>query len=118
MGPMDAKMRLAREIVTQYHGADAALGAEARFVQIHRNRDIPEDIPEHRLPAGGESMWICKLMTEAALTKSTSEARRVIRQRGVRIDGQVVVDEKLQVPAEASLLLQKGKRHFVRIIFE
>lgn len=114
VGPMDAKMRLARTIVTQYHSADAAQAAEDRFIQVHREKAVPDDIPEHDL-SGVIPLWIGDVLKDLGLVKSTSQLRQVIKGGGLRVDGEVVeeLDHKFTTPG--SYLVQKGKRHFVRL---
>jgi tyrosyl-tRNA synthetase len=111
--PMEAKLGLARFIVGRSHGADAARQAEAHFTRVVRERQAPEEVPEIDLPEE-DPVHLPKLLVDYALASSTSEARRLIAQGGVKLDG-VLVSE-LDVP-RASLggsLLQAGKRQFVR----
>ncbi len=111
-GPMDAKMRLGREVVGQYHSVDAAEAAQQRFIDVHRKRAVPDDVPVFEASA---PIWICKALTEAGLTKSNGEARRAIKQGGVRVDGEVQRDMNFEFGEPGSYLLQKGKRHFLRL---
>ncbi|MCR4401020.1 MAG: tyrosine--tRNA ligase, partial [Syntrophomonadaceae bacterium] len=76
INPRDAKMRLARELVTLYHGPEAAERAEERFKLVFSQRTLPEDIPEYRVAAGEE--WLPRLLVEAGLCSSTSEGRRLV----------------------------------------
>jgi tyrosyl-tRNA synthetase len=109
--PKDAKVALAREIVTRYHGAGAADAAEADFA--HRARGgVPDEIPEVAL--GGAPLAIGSLLKQAGLVPSTSEALRMVEQGGVRIDGGVVSDKALKVGA-GTMVLQVGKRKFARV---
>ncbi len=91
--PKDVKRRLAREIVTLYHRAAAAEAADAEFERVHARHEVPVDMPEVAI---GEdvvkdgSVWICRLLVSAGLAKSTGEARRLVEQGGVQIDGQKV----------------------------
>ena len=117
--PRDAKRRLAREIVTRFHSADAALAAEAHFDRVHRQRELPEDIPEVALrPDQLEEgrIWIARLLVEAGLASSTSEARRLVAQGGVRINGEVVGDPSLDWTVEPGAVVQVGRRRFARVI--
>ncbi len=111
--PMALKMRLARTIVSQYHSVEAAEAAEARFIQVHRERAIPDDIPEFEITE--RPIWICEAMRRAGMVKSTSEARRAIEQGGVKLENEVITDVKMNLEDAGSYLIQKGKRHFVRI---
>ncbi|MCA9524925.1 MAG: tyrosine--tRNA ligase [Myxococcales bacterium] len=115
LGPMAAKMRLAREIVTQYHSAADAQAAEERFIQVHRERAVPDDVPEFALAAADLPLWICEAMKRVGLVASTSEAIRAIRGGGLQVDGERVDDKDLRLTAPGSYLLQKGKRHFARL---
>jgi tyrosyl-tRNA synthetase len=118
--PVLAKRRLAREVLSLYHGDEAAEAAEERFDLIHRERDIPEDIPEVAIPSSAISkgkVWLPRLLAELGLAESNSDARRHIEQGGVRIDGEQVTDPSVEL-AERELsgrVIQVGRRRFVRI---
>ena len=114
--PGETKRRLAREIVTLYHGAEAALAAEARFDRVHREGEVPEDLPEVRLP-DGDSLSLAALIVDAGLASSRSEARRLISQGGVRLDGEAVADPRAEAARKdlAGRVLQVGKRRFARL---
>jgi tyrosyl-tRNA synthetase len=115
--PMEAKRALARELVARYHGADAAAKAENDFLQQFRQRELPDDIPVVVLPAAGP-VWICRLLSEARLVESNGEARRLIQQGGVRLNGEKLADADLEVAMSGELILQAGKRRFARVIFQ
>jgi tyrosyl-tRNA synthetase len=115
--PMEAKRALAREMVARYHGLEAAASAEHDFLQQFRQKEIPADIPVLHLGAGGP-VWICRLLGEANLVESNGEARRLIQQGGVKLNGEKVVDADLEVEARGELILQAGKRRYARIIFQ
>jgi tyrosyl-tRNA synthetase len=115
--PMDAKRALAREMVARYHGLDAAHKAEHDFLQQFRQKEVPEDIPVLQLTGDGP-VWICRLLGEAGLVESNGEARRLIQQGGVKLNGEKLMDADLEVEAVGELLLQAGKRRFARIIFQ
>jgi len=115
--PMGAKQALARDIVETYHGAQAARAAEVHFDRVVRRREEPEEIPEVEIARGGPQMWLPKVMVEAKLAPSSSEAVRLIRQGAVHVDGVRVSDKDHQVPTSGPLLIQRGKRHFVRVRF-
>jgi tyrosyl-tRNA synthetase len=112
--PMEAKLELARFIVRRSHGEEAARAAEEHFTRVVREGDAPEDVPEHALPAG-DPVHLPAVISDA-FGLSTSEARRMIAQRGVKLDGTPV--ETLDVArAEAGgKLLQAGKRRFARLV--
>jgi tyrosyl-tRNA synthetase len=110
--PMEAKLALARGIVELYHGRHAADAAEAHFTRVVRRGEAPQDVPEAPLPTGDPVHMPALLASSFGL--STSEARRLLAQGGVKIDGEVV--DELDVPRarlEGSLV-QAGKRRFVR----
>jgi tyrosyl-tRNA synthetase len=111
--PMDAKLALARWIVRRSHGEEAADRAEAHFTRVVREGEAPEEVPEHALPDGDPVHLPAVLGSAFGL--STSEARRLIAQGAVRVDGQAVSD--LDQPRErlADALVQAGKRRFVRL---
>jgi len=108
--PRDVKMQLAAEIVSIYHGEDAA-AAEARFRTVHQQRVVPDEMPSQSLegPTG-----IIAILRAAKLARTNSEARRLIEQGGVRLDGEVIADIGLEVAPQGQVL-QVGKRRFVRL---
>src|SRR5579864_5103709 len=111
--PMQAKLDLARFIVARSHGEEAARAAEEHFDRVVRQREAPEDIPVHPLPAG-DPVHLPALLADA-FELSTSEARRLISQGGVKLNGKAL--SELDVPRErlAGAVLQAGKRRFVRL---
>jgi tyrosyl-tRNA synthetase len=112
--PKDAKVLLAREIVTRFHDAAAADRAQADF-ELRARGGVPDDIPEIRLtlPEGG--LGLPAALKQAGLVPSTAEALRLIEQRGIRVDGAVVEDRSLRLGAGA-VVLQVGKRKFARLL--
>jgi tyrosyl-tRNA synthetase len=112
--PMDAKLALARFIVARSWGEDAAQKAEEHFNRVVREGQAPEDVPEVSLPEG-DPLHLPVLLVEELGVGSTSEARRLISQGGVRLDGEVVKD--LDVPRSRleGALLQAGKRRYARL---
>jgi tyrosyl-tRNA synthetase len=115
--PMGAKRALARDITRAYHGDGAAERAEARFDRVVRRREKPEEIPEVDVARTADEIWLPKLMVEAGLARSSSEAVRLIRQGAVQVDGAPVTDKDHHVPTLQPLLIQRGKRHFARVRF-
>jgi tyrosyl-tRNA synthetase len=113
--PMDLKKFVAREVVTLYHGSDAATAAEEEFSRVFSRRGQPEEMPEYRLPERGK-IWIAKLLADSGLTRSTSESRRLLKQGAVYIDGERVSDEDLQLEVEGPLVLKVGKKRFLRLL--
>jgi tyrosyl-tRNA synthetase len=111
LNPKQAKVALAQEITTRFHGTAAAAAAEQDFVNRSRG-GIPDVIPDFSL--GGAPLAIGTLLKQAGLVPSTSEAMRMIEQGGVRLDGAVVSDKGLKVPA-GTVVVQVGKRKFARV---
>jgi tyrosyl-tRNA synthetase len=112
--PRDLKMALAREIVSIFHGDDAALAAEEHFRTVFQQRELPSDMPEVRLD---EPVSLLALLKDAGLISSTSEGRRLVEQGGVKLDGQTVGDIKLELaPTGGEQVVQVGRRKFVRLI--
>jgi tyrosyl-tRNA synthetase len=112
--PRDAKMRLAREIVTLYHSAKDADKAEENFVKIFQKKEAPEEVAEIKI--GSEKINILELLVETKLAASKGEARRLVEQGGVKV-GEKTIDDinaVVEIPAEG-ILIQKGKRHFVKV---
>ncbi|MHB1126452.1 MAG: tyrosine--tRNA ligase [Bacillota bacterium] len=116
VNPRDIKMRLARTIVSQYHGQQAALAAEEEFKQVFQRGSLPDEIPEvHLEPSLWEEnpVWLPKILLAAGLTGSTSEARRLLQQGAIKINGEKATAE--EVALLPGMVIQAGKRKFVRI---
>jgi tyrosyl-tRNA synthetase len=112
--PLDAKLALARWIVTRSYGEDAAGVAEEHFTRVVREGRAPDDVPEHPLP-DGDPVHLPALLA-SAFGLSTSEARRLIAQGGVKVDGAVVAQLDSARDGLAGTVLQAGKRRFVRLV--
>ena len=112
--PMDAKLELARFIVRRSHGEEAARAAEAHFTRVVREGQAPEEVTEVPLPEGDGTLHLPALLVEHLAVGSTSEARRMISQGGVKVNGEVVSDLDLPRSALEGALVQAGKRRFVR----
>jgi tyrosyl-tRNA synthetase len=113
--PKAAKVALAKEIVERFHGAEAALRAEEHFAQVHARREVPEDVAEKVLALGGQpSMALAALVADAGLASSRSEARRLVAQGGVTVNGERATDPTAALPA-GEYLVKVGKRHFARV---
>jgi tyrosyl-tRNA synthetase len=112
--PMESKLALARGIVDLYHGAQAADEAEAHFTRVVREGQAPAEVPDHPLP-DGDPLHLPAVLADA-FGVSTSEARRLIAQGGVRVDGQAI--EELDVPRStlSGAVVQAGKRRFARFV--
>ncbi len=111
--PMEAKLTLARFIVTRAHGADTAAAAEEHFTRVVREHQAPEEVPEAPLPSG-DPVHLPGLLVEHLGIGSTSEARRLIAQGGVRVDGEPVTELDLPRGRLEGALVQAGKRRFMR----
>jgi tyrosyl-tRNA synthetase len=115
MNPRDAKVRLAREIITMYHSAKDADAAEAHFKNVFQKKEVPDDVPELAMKAGEHVLL--DLLVAAKFAASKGEARRVVSEGGVRVAGVVVKDVAATVKVgKKPTLIQKGKRHFVNVI--
>lgn len=116
--PMEVKFDLARTITRDFHGQEAAMAAEEHFRTVHQERQVPPEVPEVIVPAG-ERELLCKLLVAAGLAASNAEARRLISQGGVKVEGHTQTDPFATVAARAgsTLLLQVGKRRFARLRF-
>jgi tyrosyl-tRNA synthetase len=113
LDPMEAKLALARFIVGRSHGEEAATRAEAHFTRVVREGQAPEEVPEADVPAE-DPVHLPALLVELFRVPSTSEARRLIAQGGVKLNGDVVSDLDVPRTALGGALLQAGKRQFVR----
>jgi tyrosyl-tRNA synthetase len=113
LDPMEAKLALARFIVGRSHGEEAATRAEAHFTRVVREGQAPEEVPEADVPAE-DPVHLPALLVELFRVPSTSEARRLISQGGVKLNGDVVSDLDVPRTALGGALLQAGKRQFVR----
>jgi len=114
--PRDAKASLAAEIAARYWGIEAAEKAREDFSNLFKKREVPEDIDEVSLSAA-DGTGIAKALVSAGLAASTSEARRLVEQGGVKVDGAKITDWKMDLPADKAVLVQVGKRFFKKISF-
>ncbi len=109
--PKALKMRLARELVTLYHGGDAALWAEKEFENIFKDKGLPKDMPEAVIEKGS---LLVDVMASNDLVASKSEAKRLIQQGGVKLNDKTI--SSIDAPAEEGIL-KVGKRKFARIVW-
>lgn len=117
--PREAKGRLAKTLVGLYHSGDAAEEAAAEFDRVFREKGLPTEIESLVPPAEAVeegSLWIVRLLALSGAVRSHSEARRLVQQGGVDLDGAVVRDEGLQVPMDREHILKVGKRRFFRVV--
>jgi tyrosyl-tRNA synthetase len=115
VNPRDIKFRLGEEMVARFHGQMAAVRAKENFISRFRQGALPADIPEIEVIGDKGGLAIGNLLKLAGLVKSTSEALRLIDQRGLRLDGEPIEDKNLALPIGAVHLVQIGKRRFARL---
>jgi tyrosyl-tRNA synthetase len=124
--PYRAKRTLARRVAATYHGEEEAARAEAQFDRVFRDHATPDEVPRVDVPLGDERLRTADgtvslpgLLVAAGLAASNTEASRLLEQGAVQVDEVRVSDRSARVRARAgtSLLLQRGKRHFVRVVF-
>ncbi len=113
--PREIKVLFASEIVARFHGAAAARGAHEAFERRFSRGELPENIPEVTVAGDGDAVAVTRLLKQAGLVPSVSEALRVIEQGGVKLDGERVTDKGLTVARGQTVLAQVGKRRFARI---
>ncbi len=113
--PRDAKVALAKDVVAQYHDTEAAESACVEFFKIHGagQQGVPDEMPELSVPA---SLGAIDLVVRCGFAKSNSEARRLISENGVRLNGEVIGDPLGSVSIETGSVIQRGKRKFLRLI--
>ncbi len=121
LDPRDAKKTLAMELVTRYHGADEAEKAKNEYETIIEKKtfgSLSATLPKEILSASGRSNinWLPQVMKETGLTTSTSEAIRLIKQGGVKLDDTVVTDPKTLLDPEREYLIKVGKKKFYKVI--
>ena len=112
--PRDIKFLLCEEIVERFHDRKAADGARETFIARFRGGAMPDDIPEKMLEGGEQGVGIANALTQCGLTSSNSEAVRMIKQGGVRIDGEKVSDRSLHLQVGFEGILQVGKLKFCK----
>ncbi len=112
--PLEAKLELARFIVRRSWGEEAARAAEEHFTRVVRRHEAPDDVPEVALP-GGDPVHLPALLVERMGVASTSEARRLIQQGGVKVNGEPAAALDVERSALEGALLQVGKRRFARL---
>jgi tyrosyl-tRNA synthetase len=114
--PRDVKYQLASEIVERFHDKTAAKKAKNEFIKIHRQHELPAEIPEKLLNAGNDgALWLGHALTEAGLVTSTSEAIRKIGEGAVRIDGHKQNDKNHKLVSGNTYVISIGKRKFSKI---
>jgi tyrosyl-tRNA synthetase len=112
--PKDAKIHLARTIVSMFHGEEAAIAAVQHFKTVFQKGALPDDIPSVEWK-GEPSVSIIELLVGLEMQSSKSEARRMIKNGGIRIDGEKVMDTEMIVSVTDGMIVQVGKRKFVKV---
>ncbi len=113
--PGTAKRRLARAVVERYHGSEAGRAAEAAFDTVFKDKSVPDEIPEVVL-SSDDPVWLPGALRDAELTTSNAEARRLITQGAVRVEGHKLGDENVARADLVGKVVQVGKRRFVRFV--
>jgi tyrosyl-tRNA synthetase len=113
--PLEAKLALARFIVTRSHGEEAATTAEAHFTRVVREGKAPDEVPEVVLDAGTESVHLPALLVDHLGVESTSAARRLLTQGAVKVGDETVTDTDLPADRLNGQIVQAGKRRFARV---
>ncbi|HLM58191.1 MAG TPA: tyrosine--tRNA ligase [Pyrinomonadaceae bacterium] len=115
LNPRSAKVDLARRVITDFHSAEAARAAEEEFDRIFKRKEVPDEVEERTLPA--QTFKLPRLLVETGLAPSMAEARRLVEQGGVRLDGERAArhDADVEVASGRALLIQVGKRRFMRV---
>jgi len=121
LDPNQTKRRLARNIVSIYHGEEAAKEAEEAFNRLFKDHAAPEKIPEFKAdltPNEDGKVYLAKIIQDAHFASSTGQARRLIDGGGVRINGQAVAPKTYNVDPDQlkGATLQVGKRHFIKLV--
>jgi tyrosyl-tRNA synthetase len=115
--PKDIKKKLAYELTARFYNEEEAAKAGESFEQVFKHHRLPENIAEITMAKAGGDVWLPKLLVEAGLTESTSEARRLIKQQAVSLDNEKVLDTEYTVQPEGEVLIKVGKRRFARVSF-
>ncbi|MCA1764976.1 MAG: tyrosine--tRNA ligase [Desulfobulbaceae bacterium] len=115
--PKVVKQQLARELTARFHDEKAAARAEENFENVFRKHELPDEIPEYPCRPDTGKIWLPKLLTEAGLVKGTGEARRMIKQNAVSLDGEKINDETHELAASGEVLIKVGKRRFCLVKF-
>jgi tyrosyl-tRNA synthetase len=115
--PKEIKKMLARELTARFYGAEDARRAEESFEQVFKHHGLPDNIPELVLEKANGEVWLPRLLVDAGLVKSTSEARRLIKQQAVSLDSEKILDAGYAVQPGGDILIKVGKRRFARVSF-
>jgi tyrosyl-tRNA synthetase len=121
LGPAEDKRAMARAVVDAFHPDGAGKEAEAAFDRVHRDRELPADVEEFELPqeiVKDGAVWLPKLLVATGFASSNAEARRLVEQRGVSLDGAALEDPGAELPVSElrGKVLQRGRRGFLRLV--
>jgi len=114
--PMEIKKSLAAELVARFHGADAARSARNYFETRYQKKSVPKEIKKQF--SAPEPIWICRLLMDLQFAKSGSEARRLIAQGAVKVDGQVVTDVNFEFHGKNHRVVEVGKSRIAQALTE
>lgn len=114
MNPRDVKMRLAFEITKFFHGEEAAQEAQEQFIKVFSKRELPEEMPTVRLDT--DQCELVELLVKLNVVSSRSEAKRLIQQGGVKIDGEKITDIHAKITLDRERILRVGKRQFFKLV--
>ncbi len=115
MNPRDVKFLLAEEIAARFHSRADARRAKRRFIDRFSKGAVPRDMPEIALHVGAAGMPVLNLLKQAALVASTSDAKRLIEQGAVKIDGEKISDTRLQIERDSAMVIRVGKRKWAKV---
>ncbi len=115
INPRDAKEALAVEIVTRYHGSETAEKARENFIRLFRKKEVPEEVETIEIKNEEGGIWLPKLLKERGIIKSTSEAIRLIKQGGIKINNETITDSDIKLHS-GEYLIKIGKRRFVKLV--
>lgn len=116
LNPKDVKIKLAKEIVTRFYSCEEAEAEEAKFNNIFKKKELPEDMPLVKIQWETENKWVVRVIQEAGLTKGSAETRRLIQQGAVTVNDKKVENESMELPKNDSYIIKVGKRRFAKII--
>ncbi len=114
LNPKEVKVQLAKEIVARFHSAQAAEAAQTGFEKVFAKKGVPDEMPEHVLKA--PDVWLPGLLKDLGLVVSTSEGKRMVGQGAVKLDGAAAASETISLKSGQEVVLQCGKRKFVKLI--
>jgi tyrosyl-tRNA synthetase len=116
VNPRNLKSDLAKRIVRIYDGEQAAQEAQAEFDRVFKHKELPDDLPVFSFPSTVKNVWIVKLLKDTGLVTSGSEARRLIGQGGITVDGVKVTDENTEINLDKEVILKAGKLKMCKIM--